>query len=233
MNGNRIALVLGLAGLAGLGLATPGMLGAGAKPEPAPVPLPAAESAAAAVAAPAVCALEPGSVHLEALIPECEPAAQTTRIDLVAAAEPTAQVPIQTLHAGAILYPVARPVSRQVTGPFTGPVARPLDRQVVRPPSVFAGVPKNAAMPERSQMLLKQRKALGKQLSGGKALPAGQSMKAAAIVPGEALRGGSSQEVSSSASGARSGADQAEPVRPPLRQGSATRVPIEKLAPPK
>jgi len=200
MNGTRIALVLGLAGLAGLGLATPGMLGAGEAPE-ACVPRPCAEPTAEAApvsAASTYCTLTVEIVRPVAPVPPGVPGA--------AIAEPTAQAPVQPARTGRVIYPVERPAGMP------------------------ASVPKNAATAGRSQMAPEQRKALAQKLASGqlaggklpegKALPVGLSAKEEAIQRGQRMRSGYEPDASAAGHGSPAGAA-AEGIQHPISRSAS------------
>jgi hypothetical protein len=215
MNGNRIALVLGLAGLAGLGLATPGMLGANAKPEAAPVAHPFVEPSAA----PATDA-----VHLEALDPVCDrtaiaapvaaaACAEAARAD-AARAEATVHVAVQAPRTATVIYPVERPALTQ------------------------AGSPKNALIADRSQMELQQQKVLlqkraGTKLPNGKLSPLAKSMKAQAVLADQRERSGYVPQTSAAGRGSDSGAAPSDPAKLDSGLMLTGKPPAQKLLPPK
>ena len=120
MNGSRIALVLGFAGLAGLGLATPGILGTGARPEAAGAVQACAQPVVAEAPAAlesAVSALETEPAPLAARAPACELAAATSAAGTEAASGEAPKqvelVSVETQRSTKVLYPVERSAAQR------------------------------------------------------------------------------------------------------------------------
>lgn len=214
MNGTRIALVLGLAGLAGLGLATPGMLGTGAKLESA-VPHPSAEPTAQAAPAPASCTL----VAEAAPVPECTAAAAEPAALAQAPVQPQAQAP----RVGRVIYPVERPVATSASTTKN-----------------TAAEGQSRIAPQQRKVLA-QKQAKG-QLADGKVLPVGISAKEQGLQAAERKRAGFAPESSVASRG--SDAAPADGATPATKSGTEAgkaegmlirsgKAPVQKLPPPK
>jgi len=170
MNGSRITLVLGLAGLAGLGLATPRILGTRETPEAAPVALPAP-------ATPSACAPAAEPVQLEALEPACAASAvSATEVPAAQTASAALPQPIQAQapRAGTLIQTAGQPVAT---------------RSVVSKPLAGAANPQVAA---KQRMLLARKLASG-QPAGSKVLPMAAGVQEKLALAGERTRDGAPQ----------------------------------------